>query len=350
MKHFYLLLLIVSSFCFGQQAYYNGIDFNALTDAEIKTVLANKISSNITFLPYSSSDYDTWDALKEIDEDPNNSSNVLLFYSGASVPKDNTLGNGNTGQEDWNREHVFARSLASPSLETNNAGPGTDINNLRPCDPGINGDRGSLPFADGSGSYGAVSGGWYPGDEWKGDVARMIMYMYLRYDGDGSDIEETYCLPGNVGVGSSASTPDDMIDLFLDWNAEDKVSALEMQRNDVSETRQGNRNPFIDNPALATVIWGGPNAEDLWGNLLSQQTLSQFEFKMYPNPVNEDFVYFSSTQNLEVIIYNVLGKEILIKNLDKTNNSINISNLGKGIYLVKLKSAEGRITKKLIKQ
>ena len=85
----------------------------------------------------------------------------------------------------------------------------------------------SKKFADGSGNSGSVSGGWYPGDEWKGDIARMMMYMYIRY-GD-------RCKPSGVGVGSTSSTPDDMIDLFLEWNAEDPVSDFERQRNTYHE-------------------------------------------------------------------------------------------------------------------
>jgi len=89
-----------------------------------------------------------------------------------------------------------------------------------------------------------------------------MMYMYLRYD--------TRCLPSNVGIGDDSGTPDEMIDLFLQWNADDPVSDIEVQRNTYHGTTsntyaQGNRNPFIDNPILATRIWGGPQAEDIWG-------------------------------------------------------------------------------------
>lgn len=349
MKHFYLLFLLITPFCFSQEAYYNGIDFS-LTGLSLKAALANKISSNNTPLFYSSSSFDTWDALKETDEDPDNTSNVLLIYSGSSVPKDNTLGDGNTGPEDWNREHVFARSLAGPSLETNVPGPGTDIQNLRASNPNVNSNRGSLKFADGNGSYGTVSGGWYPGDDWRGDVARMIMYMYVRYDGNGSSAEETYCWPSNVGVGSNAGTPDDMIDLFLEWNADDEVSTIEMQRNTVSENRQGNRNPFIDNPALATAIWGGPNAQDTWGNILSADNFDSLnDISMSPNPTKNK-VQFSTSQDLDVIFYDVLGKQIQKEKVTSSQNTMDISNFNNGIYLVRLISEDGQVTKKLIKQ
>ena len=109
-----------------------------------------------------------------------------------------------------------------------------------------------------SGNAGSRSGGWYPGDEWKGDVARMMLYMYLRYNNQ--------CLPSNVAIGTTNSSDNNMINLLLQWNAEDPVSSFEAQRNPILAGIQGNRNPFIDNPAFATQIWGGPQAEDLFGN------------------------------------------------------------------------------------
>ena len=84
----------------------------------------------------------------------------------------------------------------------------------------------------------------------------MMMYMYVRYG--------EQCLPSVVGVGDKSNTPDEMIDLFLKWNKEDPVSAFEEQRNNVIYAAQGNRNPLIDNPYLATLIWGGDAAENKW--------------------------------------------------------------------------------------
>lgn len=362
MKQFYtLFLLFITAFSFSQEAYYsngvNNVDFN-LTGIDLKNALEIKISNNTTALPYSSSSFDTWDALKLTDVNPANSSQVLLIYgwengTDGSVTNDRERGINMTGGNvgDWNREHVFPKSLATPSLTTGSPGPGTDIHNLRPADVQWNGTRGSLKFADGTGNSGPNGGNWYPGDEWKGDVARMIMYMYLRYDGNGSSVAETQCFPNVVGVGNAVGNDANMIDLFLQWNVDDPISDNEKQRNAVSESRQGNRNPFIDNPALATVIWGGAPAEDTWGNLLSTNQSATITYSMYPNPVKNNFVYFlSTTQDLDVIIYNVLGKQVLVENITPNKDFINVSNLNKGIYLVKINSRQGVLTKKLIVQ
>ena len=234
MKKILLLFLCISTLVFSQEAYYlnapNAVDFS-LNGIDLKNALATKISNNSTSLPYSSSSFDTWDALKQTDVNPQNAAEVLLIYgwedgSDGNVQNDRERGiNNNSGDNgDWNREHVFSKSLATPSLTTSNPGPGTDIHNLRPSDVQWNNTRGSRKFATGSGNSGTVGSNWYPGDEWKGDVARMMMYMYLRYDGDGSSVAETQCLASNVGVGNAVANDANMIDLFLQWNADDPVS------------------------------------------------------------------------------------------------------------------------------
>lgn len=339
---------------YSQEPYYlsapNAVDFS-LNGIALKNALALKISNNTTPIPYSSSSFDTWDALKLTDEDPLNSSNVLLIYNSQSEPKTNTVGNGNNSfPAIWNREHVFPKSLATPSLETNNPGPGTDIHNLRSAKESVNSERGNLKFAAGSGNYGVVGSNWYPGDEWKGDVARMIMYMYLRYNGDGSTIAETQCLPNIVGVGNPVSNDSNMIDLFLQWNAEDPVSDIEKQRNPVSEDKQGNRNPFIDNPYLATKIWGGPPAQDIWGTLGVNDIVAN-TFKIYPIPTINHKIFIESNTAIikQIALYNLTGQQIIKKNnLQETNNQIVLDNLPTGFYVLKINYEKGVVSKKII--
>lgn len=238
--------------------YYKDIDFT-LTGSSLKDVLATEIiDSHTTFLDYTP---DVWNVLKQSDLDPTDNTKVVLIYgyddTDGNYVTDRTRdkdANGGTQGTDWNREHVYPRSLGNPNL--GDTGPGADAHHLRPSDIKFNSDRGNKLFAAGSGNAGEVSGNWYPGDEWKGDVARMMMYMYLRYG--------SQCLPKNVAVGSVVASDSNMVSLLLEWNAEDPVSDLEKQRNNVVANEQGNRNPFIDNPYLATVIWSGSEAENTW--------------------------------------------------------------------------------------
>ncbi len=254
----FILLIISLSVKAQIPAYYNDVNLDQ-TGTSLKNTLATKITAtHTTTLSYG------WDDVREADLNPDNSSEVILLYgwddTDGSNTSDRTRGayenGGSTGN--WNREHTYPKSLANPNLGT--SGPGADVHHLRACDMQRNSTRNSNLFADGSGaaSYITSSGGFYPGDEWKGDVARMMMYMYLRYG--------TQCLPSNVAIGSISSSDSNMVELLLEWNAEDPVSNIEQQRNEVVATAQGNRNPFIDNPAFATAIWGGDQAEDLFGD------------------------------------------------------------------------------------
>ena len=256
-----ITLLIISYSAFSQiPSYYNDVNLT-LNGTTLKDELASKIiSTHATNLSYTPG---VWDALKQTDLDPNDNTKVLLIYgysdSDGNYVTDRSRSkdlNGGTSGTQWNREHTYPKSLGNPNLGT--SGPGADAHHLRSSDISFNGQRSSKKFAAGSGNAGDVSGGWYPGDEWKGDVARMMMYMYLRYGNQ--------CLPTGVGIGSTIATDANMITLFLDWNVEDPVSNFEMQRNPILEGIQGNRNPFIDNPAFATQIWGGQQAEDKFGN------------------------------------------------------------------------------------
>ncbi len=258
-KKILLISLLLTFTANAQEAYYNDVDLTAEGIALKENLATKTINAHTNLLVYTPG---VWEALKVTDLNPENSAEVLLIYgysaSGTTARSLNKNYNGG-GQGDWNREHTYPKSLGNPNLGS--TGPGADSHHLRPSDVGYNSQRGNLKFADGSGNSGNVSGGWYPGDEWKGDVARMMMYMYLRY-GD-------RCKPNVVGVGSTSATPDDMIDLFLEWNTEDPVSDFERQRNSYHDSQQtyaqGNRNPFIDNAYLATRIWGGTAAVDSWG-------------------------------------------------------------------------------------
>lgn len=238
--------------------YYATIDFkksSAALQSDLSKLTETKHNHRLT--------YDgLWEVLQVTDLTPAKNE-VYLLYGHKGIlqgEKAYTRGKNQHGGRDgqWNREHTYARSLGTPNLQYSNTGANEDAHHIRPADVQWNAKRGNKKFATGSGVSGDVEHGWYPGDEWKGDVARMMLYMYLRYP--------TQCLPTNVAVGQTNSRDKHMINLLLQWNAEDPVSPIEVQRNDYLSRPdvQGNRNPFIDNPHLATKLWGGPEAENKW--------------------------------------------------------------------------------------
>ena len=327
MKQFYFILLfLISTLSFAQltppaelQSYYNNVDFSVTGTNLFDDLAIETIAKHTNFISYS----DRHDYLYDADEDLLNPSNVILIYSGESRNENEYLSGSNTyPTQTFNTEHVYPQSLIS------NTAIG-DLHHLRVCDISINTDRANDPFASGSGSYGDVGSGWYPGNDWKGDVARMILYMNLRYNEPFSD------------VGS--------LSLFLQWNAEDQVSDFEINRNEVISGVQGNRNPFIDNPYLATVIWGGPTATNRWAPL-SDNVFSLQNVQIYPNPNKNNKLFISTTSDLDVVIYSVLGKLVLTNTINSNKNYIDISQLNKGIYILKLINGEQSTTKKLIRQ
>lgn len=339
-------LFVVS--VFGQiPTYYNDVNLT-LTGMLLKAELANKITvTHTNELNYS----EVWTALQQTDLDLTNPSNVLLLYGyndGDGDPiTDRTRNKNSTGGAvgDWNREHTYAQSLATPGMNTSTPNAGTDAHHLRASDVQMNGNRGNRLFAAGSGNAGNTGLNWYPGDEWKGDVARMMMYMYLRYP--------SQCLPNNVGVGTSVAIDPAMITLFLDWNAEDTVSAYETNRNNILEGLQGNRNPFIDNPYLATIIWNGTVAQDKWDmtTTITENDLST-NFIVYPNPSSDDVkVRFNenASKNEELFVYAINGVLVnQFSNEQLNNKEIIVKDLPQGIYIFKYKTDKNSIAKKVV--
>ncbi|NBL64223.1 T9SS type A sorting domain-containing protein [Flavobacterium sp. NST-5] len=327
--------------------YYDGFNFQQ-TGINLRNALTTKITAtHVNTISYD----EAREALKITDLESSTSNNVLLLYGWANgsgdVTKDRTRSKSNFGggNGQWNREHTYAKSQGTPALGT--SGPGADAHHLRASDVRRNGNRGNKDFAAGQGFSGDVSGGWYPGDEWKGDVARMIMYMYVRYG--------NRCLPTNIVSGSRNSIDSNMVNLLLQWNAEDPVSEYEDRRNtylgNASNTYgQGNRNPFIDNPYLATMIWGGPAAQNRWQNLSSENFDALTALSVYPNPSNNHRINIDSEIILdEIQLISTNGQ--IIQKIDKptaSGKTYTLENLPSGFYFLKISSENITTTKKIL--
>jgi endonuclease I len=357
MKKLYIFITLLSlSFTIAQNGapaspYYNGFNFT-LTGTALRDALATKITTTHTRnLSYS----EVWSALKIVDLDPTNSANVLLVYGwengvDADVTNDRSRDKNNNGGSNgqWNREHIFAQALGDPDL--GQAGPGADAQMLRACDVQRNGFRANRKFAASSGNSATVGLYWYPGDEWKGDCARIVMYMYLRYG--------SQCLPEYVFTGTPVASDANMLDLLLQWNAEDPVSQYEDNRNTYLGTTantygQGNRNPFIDNPYLATVIWGGPAAQNRWPGLHTTPFNPSVitSTTVYPNPSEGSINIVTDLTVEDIQLISISGQLMMqIKKPVFVNNALRVDNLPKGFYFLKLSTEDEfkSITKKIM--
>ncbi|HZH69371.1 MAG TPA: endonuclease [Flavobacteriaceae bacterium] len=343
----FLFVLLTSLFVQSQQPYYTGIDFS-LNEQELYDQLQDLVSIHVTSFNYG----DARDILVYTDENHENINTVLLIYgyndNDGNCTTDRSRSKNDFGGNScqYNREHIFPRSLSVPDMgNANNSATGivADPHNLRASDQQMNNNRGDKKFRSGSGSAGPVgSGAWYPGDEWKGDVARMIMYMYLRYG--------EQCLPEYVGEGIKQGNTE-MLQLFLTWNSQDPVSQVEDQRNEFLESVYGNRNPFIDNPFLATKIWGGTPAEDRWN--LHTVSFQNNKTVVYPNPALQNYIYVDFSQmeeNIEKIsLIDTQGKTVLsFKHISNSTPHYKIENIPSGFYFVNINTTENTFFHKLI--
>jgi endonuclease I len=216
------------------------------TGPALKSALHTIISSQ-TKLTYDQ----VWNALQDTDQDPANPNNVVLLYSGRSQAKNTNGGNAN----DWNREHVWAKSHGDFGTVT---GPGTDVHHLRPEDVTVNSVRGNKDFDNGGSTVAECPGCLSDADSFdprpavRGDVARMIFYMAVRYDGgDGfADLEP------NNSVNNGSAPYIGKLTVLKAWSAADPPDAFEQRRNQVIfDTWQHNRNPFIDHPEWVDSVW-----------------------------------------------------------------------------------------------
>ncbi|GAA3854344.1 hypothetical protein GCM10022243_19840 [Saccharothrix violaceirubra] len=214
---------------------------------------ALKSALNVIIRTNTKISYDAvWNALKVTDQDPGNPANVILLYSGRSQSKSTNGG----GVNDWNREHVWAKSHGDFGTAT---GPGTDLHHLRPEDVSVNSERGNKDFDNGGSAVAEAPGNrtdadsWEPRDAAKGDVARMIFYMAVRYEGNDGYVD----LELNDSVSNGSAPYLGRRSVLLQWNLQDPPDAFERDRNQkIYDQFQHNRNPFVDHPEWATSIWG----------------------------------------------------------------------------------------------
>ncbi len=124
------------------------------------------------------------------------------------------------------------------------------------------------PFGGINGATGCKYDGdsWEPRDEVKGDVARMLFYMAVRYEsGDMVDLE--------LAEYSSSSGLHGKLSTLLQWHIDDPVDKWELDRNEKIYIEQKNRNPFINHPEYVEMIWGddsGTGGTDEWVNLFKE--------------------------------------------------------------------------------
>lgn len=262
--------------------------------------------------------------------DPGKGSNTVLeFYTHIDISNSKWDVSGG-----WNREHVWPKSLSGGLWGT--SGGGSDLHHIRPSEKDLNNNRGNLKYGkvnNGKEEYTSVSnvlGGhsnsttFEPLNNVKGDVARILMYVYTHYNSY-TYVNGTTNGSGSAKFGSlrytqviTASNEDAAKKLLLEWNKLDPVDEIERYRNDEVYKIQGNRNPFIDNSTYADAIWGNGSATTepidpsvkLTGLTVSPATLSlevgqSRKLTVTPIPANASYsVKWSTTDGTVATVSN----------------------------------------------
>ncbi|WP_144393796.1 endonuclease [Pleionea sediminis] len=270
------------------EGYYDTVD---ISTGEALHQSLHEIIDDHTRFPYTSSQTDTWDILEQADQDPDNALNIIDVYKNASYPKQ---GGGNSL---YNREHVWPKSYGFPDDNDGNY-PFTDTHHLflsnddynsersnKPfdsCDSGcvefateLNNGRGGTTMDSNFTSGDFTDGKWETWRGRKGDVARAIFYMAVRYEGgthgetgseepdlritDDRELIDTYRSSENGEIGYMG-----LRTVLLQWHEDDPVDDFERRRNDTIYSYQGNRNPFIDHPEYVVCVFNA-DCSDLGG-------------------------------------------------------------------------------------
>ena len=321
MKHLYILALI-SSISYGQipAGYYNTATGSGYT---LKTQLSNIIDN------HNDQGYNAIDGFMssyDLDNYYETGSNTILdIYSENPTSNDPytfTPGNdecGNYSQEGdcYNKEHVIPQSVFSSNTPMQ-----SDAHQLLPTDGRVNGFRGNYPFgrvndnnlasqsgisnptqngsklgANLNSGYSAGYSGtvFEPIDEFKGDIARIYFYFITRYENQVSNWGSFAMFDGS----SDQVLQTTFLSILLEWHSNDSVSQKEIDRNNnIYYNHQNNRNPFVDHPEYASMIWNpvtDTEAPTAATNLIASN----------PTTNSIDLSWTAGTDNIAVTSYDI---------------------------------------------
>jgi Endonuclease I/Secretion system C-terminal sorting domain len=324
--------------------YYNSID--GLSDAVLRQALQDIIANPATVRAQTYADI--IDILKEADQNPANSNQVWLVYTeqGRAKLDFQTSGGSNVGL--WNREHTYPRSRGGYfSIDLDDIADGKDVFWTTEADSLRHGnsDAHALRAADGpenssrsNQNYGSPE---YDGPasnlgSFKGDVARSVLYMAVRYNG----IEIVNGFPTTSPIGNLGD-----LATLLNWHRNDPPDDFEMNRNNVIYTWQFNRNPFIDEPDLVEYLWGN-NIGDIWSQALGINDATVLDVQLYPNPTSNRIYIKGIQDETNLDVFSIEGRKVKTFKID--NDSFLDLNVSSGIYFLNISSETKSAIKKII--
>ncbi|MBT3980617.1 MAG: endonuclease I [Bacteriovoracaceae bacterium] len=265
------VLIVLKSLTLGayaspQSEYYDFDSINTLSGYELKSALKQILRQTHTARSYGSLNQIYLES--DVDKTYENDGSIVDMYSeNAKAPdqynyskRSHQCGNYRKEGDCANREHLFPQSIFRKQSPMR-----SDFFHVFPTDGYVNNRRGRLPFgevdnpewvsANGS-KVGTNCSGPYRGkvfepiDEFKGDIARALLYFAIRYEDRVANWEHDMIDNTRDQVYSKW-----FLDILIKWHKADPVSAHELRRNEVGFTYQNNRNPLIDYPQWVDAIW-----------------------------------------------------------------------------------------------
>ena len=315
-KYLFVVIGLLQSLGVAAQApygYYDAAD--GVSGEELKMALHNIVKGH-TSISYAQ----IWNAFWSTDNKGNGV--VWDMYSDrpGTPPYTYQLGMDQCGSYDgegdcYNREHSWPQSWFNEQST-----PRTDMHHIFATDGYVNGRRGNLPYGEvRSASWTSQNGSkigtcktpgytgtvFEPIDEYKGDFARAFMYMSVRYYKEDSGW-------GNSDMTDKSEIKPWAINMLLRWNEQDPVSQKEIDRNNaIYNDYQHNRNPFVDYPEFANMIW-----DPTWS-------------------VDENQTWGRADR---LVVYDLSGRKLLQENVINEENAVSSvkNKLKQGCYLLQL--------------
>ncbi|MBR4065414.1 MAG: endonuclease [Bacteroidaceae bacterium] len=251
-----LFMLLLAVAAVAQSEYYTSID-GTKGGATLKTALYNLIK-NHQKISYGSGTSSTWSAFYTTDAVVENGQRRVLDMYSSEKRYFTSKGKAVSGM---NIEHSVAKSWWGGT--ENNAY--CDLHHLNPSDQTANSRKSNFPlgeltsvdwdngvtFVGKANIDGSSQNAYEPCDEYKGDFARVFMYMFTCYQ----DLTWKYTWM-NYEKSTYPTLKPWAVKLLLKWHKQDPVSEKEVNRNNAVHKIQGNRNPYVDYPQLADYVWG----------------------------------------------------------------------------------------------
>lgn len=338
-------ILFSGTVLFAQGSYYNDLDTNRRCQ-NLKDALYTLVNTGAVSLTYEQAfnfmaDYDIiningenfiWDIYSH------NPDGTQPYTYKPGNKCNNESGGGSEGLC-WNREHVFPSSW----FGAGNPMYG-DFHNLLPTDGYVNNQRSNNPIAKvavanytsrngskrGTSAIAGVSGVVFePIDEYKGDIARILLYMSVRF----ADKFSSWSSPDFNRIKGSDKLmgyKQEYLNMLLQWHEQDPPSQKEKDRNNRVFARQANRNPFIDFPQLVTYVWK-TNEDEC--TAVSTKKYQQAATTIYPNPANKEIsVDYTLAKGQNYFITDLSGKKIRQGVL--LQSSLSVAELNNGTYFL----------------